>query len=241
MSDAAADESPKVPPELGLACALLEAYVRKNQLPASDMPAAIQMIYSALTRLQSAPTQAPHFGKPAVPVKKSLADDYLLCLEDGRKLSMLKRHLRTRHGLSLDQYRAKWGLPANYPMTAPSLRQDAFGAGQAGRLGPPSWNEMRDARRRALRAECITSKQLPARAGYAPPPFDSCHSRLRRHLTFCGENLSHFAKWVVHPPKGSHRPTRANTYVFAHSGTHPKVSADRPPSKGHAAQGRSAP
>ena len=119
MADAAANESPKVPPELGLACAILNAYVRKNTLPAGDVPAALRKIYGSLTGLQGAPTGTQPSAKPAVPVKKSIGDDYLVCLEDGCKLSMLKRHLRTRHGLSPDEYRAKWNLPADYPMTAP--------------------------------------------------------------------------------------------------------------------------
>ncbi|MBU6297663.1 MAG: MucR family transcriptional regulator [Alphaproteobacteria bacterium] len=119
MADAVTDQSPTVPPELGLACALLEAYVQKNQLPAGDVPAALRKIYGALTGLQGRLTGTQTSAKPAVPVRKSIADDYLVCLEDGRKLSMLKRHLRTRHGLSPGDYRAKWGLPADYPMTAP--------------------------------------------------------------------------------------------------------------------------
>ena len=119
MADAVVDESPRVPPEVHLACAILEAYVRKNTLPVSDIPAALRGIYRALTGLQSALAKTPPSAKPAVPVKKSIADDHLVCLEDGRTMSMLKRHLWAQHGLSPADYRAKWGLPEDYPMTAP--------------------------------------------------------------------------------------------------------------------------
>ncbi|MDE2113032.1 MAG: MucR family transcriptional regulator [Alphaproteobacteria bacterium] len=135
MADTAADESSKVPPGLGLACALLEAYVRTNTLPAGDVPAALRKIYGALNGLQGAPTGTLPSAKPVVPVKKSIADDYLVCLEDGRKLSMLKRHLRTRHGLSPDDYRAKWGLPGDYPMTAPRYTKTRSALAKAAGLG----------------------------------------------------------------------------------------------------------
>ena len=102
-----------------LACVVLEAYVRKNTLPAGDVPAALRNIYRALIQLEGESAKMPSAAKPAVPVRKSIAEDYLVCLEDGCKMSMLKRHLRTRHGLSPDGYRAKWGLPPDYPMTAP--------------------------------------------------------------------------------------------------------------------------
>ena len=119
MVDAVTDESPTVPLEVRLACAILEAYVQKNTLPAADVPATLRSIYRALALLHDAPTKTPQAAKPAVSVRKSVTDDYLVCLEDGLKMSMLKRHLRTRHGLSPDDYRAKWNLASDYPMTAP--------------------------------------------------------------------------------------------------------------------------
>ncbi len=131
MADAAVDEPPAIP-VLGVACALLKAYVRKNPLPASDVPAALRKIYCALIALPA--TTAPS-AKPIVPVKKSITDDFLVCLEDGCKLSMLKRHLRTRHDLSPDQYRAKWGLPADYPMTAPGYAKTRSALAKEAGLG----------------------------------------------------------------------------------------------------------
>jgi predicted transcriptional regulator len=118
MADETSDEPAKVTPVLGLACLVLEAYIRKNPLPAGEVPVALRKIYATLLAL-SAAAPAQTSARPAVSLRKSITDDYLICLEDGHKMSMLKRHLQTRHGLSPDQYRAKWGLPTNYPMTAP--------------------------------------------------------------------------------------------------------------------------
>jgi predicted transcriptional regulator len=134
MADATSDEPPKVPPVLALACLVLEAYVRMNPLPAGDVPAALRKIYGALIALATTiPTQPS--AKPTVPVRKSVADDYLVCLEDGRKMSILKGHLRMRHGLSPDQYRAKWGLPADYPMTAPQYAKTRSALAKEAGLG----------------------------------------------------------------------------------------------------------
>ncbi len=106
---------------LRLACAILKAYVRKNQMPAGDVPTALRTLYRALVVLSPTPTSAvlPPAMKPAVPIKKSVRAEYLICLEDGRKLKMLKRYLRARYGLTPEQYREKWHLPSTYPMTAP--------------------------------------------------------------------------------------------------------------------------
>ncbi len=136
MEEEASNAPRLVDPVLRLACDILEGYIRKNTLPASDVPAALRSIYRALSMLQGAPTTTSPSAKPAVPVKKSVAEDYLVCLEDGREVAMLKRHLRARHGLSPEDYRAKWGLPADYPMTAPryakvrSALAKAVGLGQ---------------------------------------------------------------------------------------------------------------
>jgi predicted transcriptional regulator len=104
---------------LKLASDIVAAYVSNNPLPVSELPAMIKSVHVTLGGLaggvagEIATTQ-----KPAVPVKKSITPEHLICLEDGKKLKMLKRYLRSRYGLSPDQYRAKWGLPADYPMVA---------------------------------------------------------------------------------------------------------------------------
>ena len=101
---------------------IVAAYVERNNIQSADMPALISTVHQSLMKLgqPEAPTEAPVELKPAVPVKKSIFPDYLVCLEDGKKLKMLKRHLRTSYDLTPGEYRAKWGLPADYPMVAPN-------------------------------------------------------------------------------------------------------------------------
>ena len=107
---------------LGLTGQIVSAYVSKNTIPASEIPALISSVYQSLTTLGSSPAAvvAPEELRPAVPVKKSVTPDYIVCLEDGKKLKMLKRHLNSSYGLTPDEYRAKWGLPSDYPMVAPN-------------------------------------------------------------------------------------------------------------------------
>lgn len=104
-----------------LAADIVSAYVSNNSVPAGDLPALIHDVYSALTRVGSGspalPSEPP---KPAISVRKSITSDFLVCLEDGKKFKSLKRHLRTQYGLSPEQYREKWNLPADYPMVAPN-------------------------------------------------------------------------------------------------------------------------
>jgi predicted transcriptional regulator len=101
---------------------IVSAYLSQNRLRASDMSQVIATVFDALTGL-TGPIAAPvaaEAQKPAVPIKRSVMPDYLVCLEDGKKLKMLKRYLRTSFGLSPEDYRAKWGLPPEYPMVAPN-------------------------------------------------------------------------------------------------------------------------
>lgn len=100
---------------------IVSAYVSGNATSASDVPALIERVYGALTSLSGAlAPAAPVELTPAVPIKKSITNEYIICLEDGKRFKSLKRHLRTRYDLSPEDYRAKWGLPADYPMVAPS-------------------------------------------------------------------------------------------------------------------------
>ena len=113
MSDSAA----KTPMEL--TASVVAAYVANNTVAASDIPNLIAQVHAALTGVSASKVEvslAP--AKPAVPVKKSVTADYLICLEDGLKFKSLKRHLRTRYAMTPEQYRAKWNLPADYPMVA---------------------------------------------------------------------------------------------------------------------------
>lgn len=104
-----------------LAAEIVSAYVSNNSVPAADLPALINEVYTALTRVGTPIVEvASEPLKPAVSVKKSVHNDYIICLEDGKKFKSLKRHLRTQYQMSPEQYREKWGLPADYPMVAPN-------------------------------------------------------------------------------------------------------------------------
>jgi predicted transcriptional regulator len=107
-----------------LAAEIVSAYVSNNSVPASELPALIQDVHGALTKLGGSIQEEPQEPqKPAVSVKKSIAPDYIICLEDGKKFKSLKRHLRTQYNMSPEQYREKWGLPADYPMVAPNYAE----------------------------------------------------------------------------------------------------------------------
>ncbi|WP_036260544.1 MucR family transcriptional regulator [Methylocapsa aurea] len=104
-----------------LAADIVSAYVSNNSVPASDLPSLINEVHSALLRVTSGTVVAAvEVPKPAVPAKKSVTNDFLVCLEDGRKFKSLKRHLRTQYNMSPDEYREKWGLAPDYPMVAPN-------------------------------------------------------------------------------------------------------------------------
>src|SRR5271168_1344986 len=118
---------------------IASAYVSNNSVPTAELAGLIRNIFGALTGAD-APIEAPAEPQtPAVSIKKSITDDHLVCLEDGRKFKSLKRHLRTKYNLSPEDYRAKWGLPKTYPMVAPayaaarSSLAKQMGLGQGGR------------------------------------------------------------------------------------------------------------
>ena len=106
-----------------MAASVVSAYVGRNSIPAAQIPDVIQTVFNALTITGGTDRNSGEAPKPFVPVKKSVMPDYLICLEDGKKLKMLKRHLRTAFKMTPDEYRAKWGLPADYPMVAPNYAQ----------------------------------------------------------------------------------------------------------------------
>ena len=115
-------EQPNTPNYIELAADLVSAFVSKNSVPTAELPVLIGNVHAALTKVASGSTQQPteEPKAPAVSVKKSVQPDYIVCLEDGKRFKSLKRHLRTVYDLTPDQYRAKWGLPADYPMVAPN-------------------------------------------------------------------------------------------------------------------------
>ena len=106
---------------LELTADLVSAYVGNNPVPAAELPNLIAEVHAALGRVGNNAEQAPaEKQKPAVNPKRSVFEDYIICLEDGKKFKSLKRHLMTHFGLTPEQYREKWGLEPNYPMVAPS-------------------------------------------------------------------------------------------------------------------------
>ncbi len=106
---------------LRMAVDVVAAYVSNNQISAGQISEVINSIYNSLMGLEGTPTEAmAEPQKPAVSVRKSVTPDYIVCLEDGKKLKMLKRHLRTTYNLTPEEYRTKWGLAPDYPMVAPN-------------------------------------------------------------------------------------------------------------------------
>lgn len=105
---------------LALTAEIVSAHVTNNSVGQGDMPDLIQQVYNKLTELAAGEEAASVELTPAVPVRKSVTDDYIICLEDGKKLKMLKRHLMTAYGMTPEEYRAKWGLKPEYPMVAPN-------------------------------------------------------------------------------------------------------------------------
>jgi predicted transcriptional regulator len=106
---------------IGLTAEIVSAYVSNNPVASGDIPALISQVHSALLRVSSGQGEAASEPlKPAVPVKRSINPDFIVCLEDGKKFKSLKRHLRTQYGMTPEQYREKWSLPPDYPMVAPN-------------------------------------------------------------------------------------------------------------------------
>jgi len=100
---------------------VVSAYLGNNVVLAAQIPEIIKSVFSSLSGLEEGKSEARQPAqKPAVPIKRSVTDDHIICLEDGKKLKMLKRHLRTTYNMTPDEYRAKWGLAADYPMVAPN-------------------------------------------------------------------------------------------------------------------------
>ena len=125
-----------------LAAEIAAAYVSANTVPSQDLPAIIRTIHNALLEVSGSPSAQPeNTQEPAISIKKSVTADYIICLEDGKKFKSLKRHLRTRYGMTPDEYRSKWGLGHDYPMVAPNYAKERsnlakrMGLGQSRKSG----------------------------------------------------------------------------------------------------------
>ncbi|WP_421791732.1 MucR family transcriptional regulator [Hyphobacterium sp.] len=107
---------------------IVASFLTHNSVPAESIPELIRSVHSTMGDISGAVAKPEPKAKPAVAISKSVTDDYIVCLEDGKKLKMLKRYLRSQYDMSPDDYRRKWGLPADYPMVAPaySRKRSAF-------------------------------------------------------------------------------------------------------------------
>ncbi len=115
------DDMPMKPGEiLKLTSEIVAAYVGNNPVPVSEIPAMIKSVHVTLGGLANSQGEGAGAHKPAVSIKRSITPEHIICLEDGKKLKMLKRYLRSNYSLTPEEYRAKWGLPADYPMVAPN-------------------------------------------------------------------------------------------------------------------------
>lgn len=105
---------------LKMATDIISAFVANNAVPAADLPDLIRTVHTTIIDLSKGDAPEAEAPEPAVSIAKSITPDYLVCLEDGRKLKMLKRYLRSRYDMTPEEYRARWNLPADYPMVAPN-------------------------------------------------------------------------------------------------------------------------
>ena len=105
---------------LNLTTQIVSAHLGNNSVPMSDLPNLIEQVYKSLSSVGAEPARQPERPQPAVPIKKSVHPDYIICLEDGKQLKMLKRHLKTAYDMTPEAYRERWGLPPDYPMVAPN-------------------------------------------------------------------------------------------------------------------------
>ncbi|GLR79284.1 MucR family transcriptional regulator [Azospirillum oryzae] len=118
---------------LSLTTEIVAAHVSNNTVSLTDLPTLIEQVYKSLANVGTEPVVAEERPQPAVPIKKSVTPDYIVCLEDGKKLKMLKRHLKTAYNMTPEEYRERWGLPTDYPMVAPNYaRQRSSLAKQIG-------------------------------------------------------------------------------------------------------------
>ena len=105
---------------LRMAVDVVASYLSRNQVSRAQLPEVISTVFNSLNSVEGAGAAVQEERKPAVSVRRSVTDDYIICLEDGKKLKMLKRYLRTNFNMTPEEYRAKWNLPADYPMVAPN-------------------------------------------------------------------------------------------------------------------------
>lgn len=150
-------EEPPAADLLGLTAEIVAAHVSNNPVSLGDLPNLIQEVYRTLASVgQPAAKPQPERPQPAVPVKKSITPEYLVCLEDGKKLKMLKRHLQTSYNMTPEQYRERWGLPPDYPMVAPNYAKHRSTLAKKIGLGTKPRGRPAGSRRREAAAAAAT-------------------------------------------------------------------------------------
>jgi predicted transcriptional regulator len=117
------DNQPAEDTLLTLTADIVAAHVSNNSVAVNDLPNLIQNVHAALSDISARPTSPEAKPEPKVSIRSSIKPDYIVCLEDGKRQKMLKRHLMTNHGMTPDEYRRKWGLAADYPMVAPNYAE----------------------------------------------------------------------------------------------------------------------
>lgn len=139
------------PPLMRWAVDIVSSYVSNNSVPAAELPNLLHAVHASLSKVtEKPPEEAKQPLTPPVPIRKSIADDYLVCLEDGKRFKSLKRHLQTVHGMSPDQYRERWSLGRDYPMVAPdyakarSALAKGMGLGASRRAATPTDDDIVD-------------------------------------------------------------------------------------------------
>jgi predicted transcriptional regulator len=120
---------------LSLTSDIVAAHVSNNTVAVTDLPGLIEQVYKTLANVGGAGDAAADRPAPAVPIKKSITPDFIICLEDGKKLKMLKRHLKTAYDMTPDEYRERWGLASDYPMVAPNYAKQRSKLAKAIGLG----------------------------------------------------------------------------------------------------------
>lgn len=156
---------------VSLASEILVAYVSNNSVPRAELPALIADVHAAIERLVPAEAEEPQAAPvPAVPVRKSVTNDHIVCLEDGKTFKSLKRHLSTHHGMTPDEYRAKWNLPHDYPMVAPAYAEARSALARSMGLG----------RKRGAKAAAAEETPKPTRAPRKAAAADSAPTRRKK-------------------------------------------------------------
>lgn len=139
---------------LEMAADIVSAYVGSNVIPGQDLPQLISNVYSSLASANGSTVEPPKVELiPAVPIKKSVMPDYIICLEDGKRFKSLRRHIMSKYGLTPEAYRAKWGLPPDYPMVAPNYAKARSDLAKRSGLGKKSAAKPRIERKLAPKAD----------------------------------------------------------------------------------------